>query len=345
MGGNRSRPGPELQMLPWHEYAGRSKGEGGLKKELSGAQLLGIVGIIGLAICLWALGIIWFSASFPHWKAVSLTKGWGPAAGVFAVLTFAGFWSHWRGGREFHGTDGEGHPDVLGMIMPHAHLMESGAVQLAVFGFQHGEFWRVVVLAQNRFDSPCDLSIGFSEHFNSTLRAEVPDGGVIMAWKDQRISGSAMRMCTRFLVDAPQRGSLIQRKRRNLLGRNSMQYVGVAALAASTMAAHPIGGAVKAAGFLFRGRSGSQDAQESSLKFADLAGTLPLDVVPAARRLSDARKVTDSWMTHTLWEPGDIADINILARAVAQVFDGVMPEYEFPFRRWSADAVYALHRT
>src|SRR5580765_3563090 len=210
------------QSLPWHEYAGKSKGEGGMKKALSGAQFMIIGGALGLFASIFALCIINFSGRFGPNTRAELTPIWAILALLSAGLVGLGIWLHFR-----RPADSADYPDLLGQLFPHAHLMEADGVHLAAFAFQHGPYCRVVVAAQNLYDQPSNLQLDFNGHINAPLQLKLPPAALAMAWIDDSLGEAGGHFKTTFRAASSTAGNRVRMRKRNLLGRNSMQNVAV----------------------------------------------------------------------------------------------------------------------
>src|SRR5438093_1560886 len=197
-----------------------------------------------------------------------------------------------------------GYPDLLGQLFPHAHLMEAGGVHMTAFGFQHGPFCRVVVLAQNRFDQPADLRMNFDGNVDEPLAAKVPGGGIIMAWRDQTLGEKGGRFKTRFKVSASESGNLVRLGRRNLLGNNAAQRL------ARVMSRGAAGAAMDALASATRN-------EPMQVVFADLEGKLPVDLAPEKRLpAGEVEEVTADWKVEKLWEPRSKTDATDATRAL-----------------------------
>jgi hypothetical protein len=314
------------QSLPWHEYAGNSQGEGNNKKALSGAQFMMIGGGLGLLASVIALCIINFSGDFGPNTRASMNPIWWIVALLCAALVGFALWLHFR-----RPQDSDDYPDLLGQIFPHAHLMEADGVHLAAFAFQHGPYCRIVVVAQNLFDQPSDLQLDFTGHVNAPLQLKLPAGGVAMAWIDDSLGDNGGHFKTTFRALSSTAGNRIRMRKRNLLGRNSMQTAILL---------------IKSPGFMLtRDTTTPRGNPPMHVIFADLAGKLPLQLAPAGSiPTAQVPKLSHNWQAAILWDSQKKREPDEVAAQLSKLFGNVPLKYQFPFRFGiTAGAPDALH--
>jgi hypothetical protein len=324
-----------LRRLPWHAYAGSAQMEGGGKKVLSGGQVLGSFAIVVFVVSAPALLFFWFSGDYSRASAIELSKYVGPAAVISGVCIPLGFGWHARSRRGSKCA-----PDVLGVLFPHAHLMESGAVQLAVFTFPHAHFCRVVAVVQNRYDRPVDLRMKFDGDFASTLSAQLPGAGVVVAWRDRDMSSMSGRYRTHCAVRAKRAGRLARVLRRNLMGGGkSLEGFAMGV----TMIGSPLDAALQIGESFVHAASAAPPPAWGHVLFADLAGVLPMSF--GRGWTTPAPDVSENdWTVEEMWTPASFTDLTDWAEQLARLLGPSPLGYAFPFTKYSADAGRARHR-
>jgi len=274
-----------IRNLPWAKYAGKRRGEGGMKKEMSVAHVLAALGVLGLFISLFGLLTVRTDVKLNPQQRAENSPPWGWAIAITLSSTIAGLVWHHLSQREDSGC-----PDVLGKLLPHAHMMEVGGVQMAVFAFQHGPFCRVVVLAQNRFDQPNSLRLTFSGDVDCPVSAKIPGSGAVMLWRDHTLGEEGGSFKTVFGATASRDGNLVRHKRRNLLNRQGMQDFALVARGKFRT--------------LSRDSLAARGNKPTQVIFADLVGKLPIRLVPMARvPPGEVADVTQDWVVKALWDP------------------------------------------